>query len=450
MKAGNTAGNALAKRFKFYSLIKFAMPTIIMMEFMALYTMADGIFVSRYVSTNALAAVNIVMPFFGLIGAIGIMLATGGSAIVAKQMGEGKNNQARANFTFFVLSGIIIGIIFGLIGFVFIDDIIKLLGSNDTLFRLSHSYLYYLLFFIPMVILQMIFSTFFITAGKPSFGLGIVIAGGTANFVFDYLFVALWGMEVAGAAIATGIGCSIPAIVGIIYFLCNKKGTLYFTKPKFSLKILAEASVNGSSEMVTQISMGLITFLFNLSMMNLIGENGVAAITISAYAEFILVAAFIGYANGIAPVISYKYGEKNTPQLKRIFFISLKFLFFASLTLYAAANLFAEYIIIFFTKDKNEVFDIALSGFRLFSISFLLVWFNIFASALFTALSNGLVSAAISFIRTFVLSCSLILILPKFLGVDGVWLAVPIAEAIAIFISFAFIYKLRRRYGYLK
>ncbi|MDL2237118.1 MATE family efflux transporter [Christensenellaceae bacterium OttesenSCG-928-K19] len=440
--------NVLSKKFTFWSLLKFTLPTIIMMVFMSMYTMVDGIFVSRLIGTSALSAVNIVYPVINVVLAVGIMLATGGSAVIAKKMGESRNVEAKENFSLVVCVGVVAGAVITLVGFLFADPLLRFLGANDAVYQYCYDYMTTLLPFVVPSILQMLFQYFFVTAGKPTLGLLATLIGGCTNIVLDYVFIAPLDMGVAGAALATGIGYAIPGIFGLFYFLWNKKGTLYFLKPKFDSKVLLRSCTNGASEMVTNLAIAVTTLLFNLVMMERLGEDGVAAITVVLYAQFLLSAVYLGYSSGVAPVVSYNYGDKDTVQLKKVFKISLQFLIAASLVTFVIALLSSDLIVSIFTLSGSPVFDLAVHGFDLFAISYLFMGINIFASAFFTALSNGKISALISFLRTFVLLVVCILLLPYLIGIDGIWLSVPIAEAAALFISIHWLRKKHTEYGY--
>lgn len=440
--------NVLSKKFTFWSLLKFTTPTIIMMVFMSLYTMVDGIFVSRFVGTNALSAVNIVYPALNIVIAIGIMLATGGSAVIARKMGENKPDEAKENFTLIVAVGIIAGLFILIVGITFIKPIITMLGANEAIFQYCLEYGVILLLFTPFAILQMLFQYFFVTAGKPNVGLIVTLIGGAANIVLDYIFIVPMQMGIAGAAIATGIGFSIPAIFGLIYFYIHKKGAIHFVKPKLDWRALLDSCTNGSSEMITNLSVAITTFLFNIMMMKYVGADGVAAMTIVLYSQYLLTAVYLGYSSGIAPVISYNYGNENVSQLKKLFKTSMIFLAASSILIYILSRLLSTGIVAVFAKEGSEVYNIAKNGFTIFAFSYLFIGVNIFASALFTALSNGKVSAIISFMRTFVFIIGAILILPQQFGIDGIWLAVPVAEVLAVVISLLYIVKLRKVYNY--
>ena len=446
-KGGHRMSNSIAKEFKFFSLLRFAFPTMIMMVFMSLYTIVDGIFISRLVGTDALSATNIVYPAISLLIAVGVMLATGGSAIIAKKMGEKKEQEAREDFSFIVLTGFIIGLIFMKLN-IFIDPIVRMLGSTDALMDYCVGYLSVCLYLAPACILQLLFQTFFVTAGKPILGLILTISGGVANMVLDYLFMGVFHMGVEGAALATGIGQLIPAIIGLIYFLFVRH-SLYLVKPKVRWSVLVESSFNGSSEMVTNLSGAIVTFLYNIMMLKLVGAAGVAAITIVLYGQFLFNALYMGFSMGVAPVISYNYGSENNRMLKRIFKICMLFITVSSVVVTVFALVMSPIIVEVFTPVGTETYTLAKTGFLLFSLNFIFAGINIFASSMFTAFSDGKTSAIISFVRTFVLIVINILVLPALIGVNGVWLSVPLAEFMSVFLSGYFFVRKKEKYNYI-
>lgn len=426
--------NPLAKDFNTGSLLKFAFPTISMMLFMGLYTIVDTIFVSRFVNTNALSAINIVCPVINLIVGLGTMIATGGSAIVARKMGAGEPKRAKQDFTLLILFGFILGVVIFILGIIFIDEIIYALGADKILFPYCKDYLTIILLFTPASMLQVLFQNLFVTAGKPTLGLVLSVSAGVMNIVFDYLFMAIFGMGIAGAGLGTGIGYLIPAITGLIVF-CKKSGTLSFVKPIIDIKVLGESCINGSSEMVSQLSTAITTFFFNRTMMNLLGVNGVASITIIIYTQFLLTTLFIGFSMGVAPVISYNFGANNYYGLKKIYKICISFIFVGSLFIFALSFINGNSLVRLFTGTNEAVYKIAINGFMIFVFSFLFSGFNIFSSAIFTALSNGKLSALISFLRTFGFIMIGLLVMPQFIEITGVWLAVPVAEILTLCIS---------------
>lgn len=441
----------IGKEYDFVSLIKFAIPTIIMMVFMSVYTIIDGLYVSRFVSTSALSAINIVYPMNSIILAIGLMLATGGSAVIAKKMGEDKLQEAKENFTLIIAFGSIIGFIIMILGHVFINPMLKMLGAggNEELFRFSFDYLTVLLYFSPLAILQMIFQSFFIVAGKPSVGLTLTLLGGCVNIVLDYIFIVPLQMGIIGAAVATGIGMAIPAVFGLIYFTFYKKGILYFVKLKSDRKVLLRSCINGSSEMVSNLSVAVVTFLYNIIVMKYLGVDGVAAITIMLYVQFLLTAVFFGFSMGVSPIISYHYGSGNVVQLKKIFKYGIIFNALGGLFTFGISSLYGSSLVGIMVNKDNNVYRIALDGFKIFSISFLFSGFNIYTSAMFTAFSNGKVSAIISFMRTFVFISVSLLLLPLIIGVKGVWWAVPIAELFSMMMCIIYLNGQKKSYNYV-
>ena len=439
--------NPLSQNFTIKSLLKFAFPTILMMIFMGLYTVVDTIFVARFVDTNALSALNIVCPVINLIVGLGTMLATGGSATTARKMGAGEHTRAAQDFSLIISAGILLGVLIAVLGTVFIDRIVWGLGASSILFPYCKEYLFILLLFTPASILQVLFQNLIVTAGRPGIGMALGVSAGIANILLDYIFMVPFQMGVKGAAFGTGIGYIIPAAIGL-WFFSAAKSNLRFRKPTIDFSVLAESCTNGFSEMVSQAAAAVTTFLFNRVMMELLGENGVAAITIIIYTQFLLSAVFIGFSMGVAPVISYNYGKQDEKQLRNVFSICMRFIVVVSVSVFAAAFLFGSPLVGIFAEKGTSVYEIARNGFSIFSFSFLFCGLNIFTSAIFTALSNGKLSAILSFLRTFGLITVLLLILPALLGVTGVWLAVPAAELITMIVAIVFLNQNREKYHY--
>lgn len=438
---------SIGQRFTPVTLLKFAFPSMVMMVLMSCYTIVDGIFISRFLGDHALSAVNIVYPVLNILIAIGVMLATGGSAVVAKKMGEGKNEEARSDFSMFTAVGLLFSVLLLVLTLVFLEPICLLLGSDGPLLTNCKAYLGTLVLFAPACMLQSLFQCFFVTAGKPQIGLALIVIAGITNAVLDYVFLAPLGFGIEGAAIATGIGQMIPAVVGFLYFFFLRKG-LYFTKFHFSLKSLIQACANGSSEMVTNLSNGVSTYLFNQTLMRLAGASGVAAITIILYAQFLFNALYMGFSMGVAPVFSFQYGAGNHGELKKIYKISRNFICIASVLITMLSFLAAEWIVRIFIGGTTETYTLAVNGFTIFSFAFLFSGINVFSSSLFTALSDGKVSAIISFSRTFVCLTLCLLLLPIFLGITGVWLAVPVAEFVTAFLSILYLLRKKNQYHY--
>lgn len=426
--------NPLSKDFNYRSLLIFALPTAVMMVVVSLYTIVDGIFIARYVGSNALASINIVSPFYSAILAIGVMLGTGGSAIIAKRMGEGIIERARKNFSMIVLTGFLAGVAISAVGLLFLDPLIYMLGSSDLLFGYCKDYLQILLIFMPAFILQVMFQTLFVTAGKPKLGLTLIVGAGVLNVLFDYIFIVVMELGVAGAALGTSIGFMLPAVIGVGYFL-TRKNNLHFTKPDGDWHALGKTCTNGSSEMVTNLANGIMMFLFNYQMMRYVGEDGVAAITTVLYAQFIFTAIYFGFSTGVAPILSYNYGSGNKERLRKIFKMSATIIVILSAIAFILAMVLAPTITHIFLEEGSYAYSLAISGFYIFAVEFLFCGMNIYASSFFTALSNGKISAFISLMRTFVFISIAVLVLPIYMGLDGIWIAVPLAEFLTIWIS---------------
>ena len=424
---------SLNQHFTPWALLKFAFPSIIMMIFMSLYTIVDGIFISRFLGSNALSSLNIVFPVINVVIAIATMLGTGGNAIISKYLGEGRDRDARECLTHFTVIGLAISLLLLVLTQIFLTPLCRALGSTDVLLADCRAYLSVSLMFAPACMLQTLFQSYLVTAGMPALGLFLTIGAGILNAVLDYVLILVFPMGIAGAAIATGIGQSVPAVAGLFYFLLSRKG-LYFTRFRLHPKELFMACYNGSSEMVTQLSNAVITFLFNLIMLDLAGENGVAAITILLYGQFLFNAFYLGFSIGISPIVGFQYGAGNRKQLLSIYRTSFLFVLASSVALTVIAVLSSTPLVSVFTRDP-ETFTLADAGFRIFAFNFLFSGFNIASSGFFTALSNGRVSAIISFLRTLVFIVLSLLTLPRFFEITGAWLAIPVAEFLTLMLA---------------
>lgn len=440
--------NVLDRKITFFSSLRFAFPSIVMMVVMSLYSVADGMFVSRLVNTDAFSAVNIIFPLLSVMIALGTMFGTGITAIVSKKLGEGKNKEANENMTFIVLFTTILGVVIAGICLFCLKGIIYLLGANDSVYDYCRDYAYTLIFFVPAGLLQILFQSLFIAAGKANLGLIVTVLGGLANIVLDYIFIAFCGMGIAGAATATGIGYCIPTVFGLFYFAFRRNGMLKFTVPKPNLRVLLKTVTNGSSEMVSNLSSSVTTFLFNIIMMRFIGQTGVAAIATLLYLDFVLVAIGLGYAMGVAPLFGFNYGGKDRVRIKKLFKVSVIF----NLAIGAATAIltfaFARPLTSLFAPEGSEVFELAVNGLRIYSAGYFFKGFNIFASAMFTAFSNGLISALLSFLRTMVFLVAALLSLTALFGVAGVWYASPLAEALSFVVCLIFVVLYAQKYGY--
>lgn len=439
--------NAIGQDFKFFSLIRFVLPTIVMMVFLSLYSIVDGVFIARFLGTDSLSAQNIVWPVGSLELALGIMLASGGSAIVARKLGEGRRDEARRDFSFLALVTVLAAAAMMAVGTVFLEPICRALGATDLLLEDAKTYLQVMLYFAPAMMLQALFQTFFVTAGQPAIGLTVTVLGGVTNGVLDYLLMGPLGLGMAGAAMASGFGQCIPAIVGLVYFALSR-GDLRFVRPRASLRLLGESCFNGSSEMVTNLSNAVITFLFNIILLDLAGEDGVAAIAVILYGQFLFNAVSFGFSQGVAPVFSFNHGSGNHAQLRRVFHICVGFTLGSSAAMLALALALAPAVVGVFTPPGSNAYAITVHGFYLFAISFLFAGMNIFASSLFTAFSDGRTSAVISFARTFGFIVICVLTLPAVLDIDGVWLSVPVAELGTLFLSLWFLHRYKGKFHY--
>lgn len=438
---------SLAKSYTFKSLLLFALPTIIMMVIMSLYTIVDGIFISRFVSTNALSSLNIVFPVINVYIGIGIMLSSGSNAITSRKLGQGDLEGARRTFSSMVAINLILGTALAIIGWIFSTPISRMLGASDLLLADCVTYLRLMSAFTPAMMLQMLFQTYFVTEGRPQIGLFLTLLSGIANVVLDYILIIPCNLGIAGAALGTASGYLLTAVPGLLYFTFSRH-SLYLVRFRFFMNEITETCINGSSEMVSNLASGIITFLFNFMMMRFAGENGVAAITILQYSQFLLNALYMGFSQGVSPVIGFNYGSQNHKQMKKIFRICMIFIGISSIVIFLFSELTGWLIVGIFAVPGSPVFDLAHHGFKLFAISFLFSGLNLFASSLFTSLSNGRISASISFIRTFVLIAASLLILPLLIGINGVWIAIPIAEAGASLLSLHYIKNHKDIYHY--
>lgn len=438
----------LSEHFTYRKLLRFTLPSIVMMIFVSIYSVVDGIFVSNFVGKTPFAAVNLIMPFLQMLGIIGLMLGTGGSALIAKTLGEGDKAKANSLFSMFIylLAGCSIVIL--LIGRAVIKDVAIWLGAEGEMIRYCVEYSRILLVALPAFVLQYAFQAFWVTAEKPNLGLVNTICAGVTNIVLDYLFIAKFGWGLKGAAYATLISQYIGGVIPIVYFALPNSSLLRLTRFSFDGKSLFKACLNGSSEMVTNVSVSIVCMLYNFQLMRYIGENGVAAYGVIMYTYFIFLSIFIGFSMGSAPIVSFHYGAKNNEELKSLLRKSLVIVSFMGLITTALALALATPLSKVFVGYDRELFLLTKHAFTLFSLSFLFAGVNVYASAFFTALNNGLVSAGISFSRTIIFECGAVLILPLLFGINGIWLSISVAEVFAIILSFVMFALLRKRYGY--
>lgn len=439
--------NAYVKPVTLKNILKFAVPTIAMTVFMSFYTMVDGLFVSNLIGTDALSAINLTAPVIQLVTAVSTMLATGGSAVIMKKMGEQKSGEAKEDFTFLILINVFVGMVMCMAGYLAMDRIFAGMGLSAEVEKYCVEYLSrYLVFTIPILLMNN-FTLYMIASGKATLSLICSVTGGLLNMTLDYLFIAVFHMGISGAAIATGMGYSVTAVVGLFVF-CRKKSLLHFQKPVFRWKVLVNAAANGCSEMATALVTGIITMMFNWTMLRYVGENGVAAVTIIMYVLMFASSLYTGYSYGVAPMVSYYYGEGNHGKLKKLVGTSFRVIAFISIMTVAASFALTRPLVSVFARPDNPVYDLAVTGNRICTIALCFIGYNIFASGMFTALSNGVVSAVLAFSRSFVFMLAAMIVLPLLFGVNGIWLATPAAELMALALSAFMLRKYRKRYEY--
>lgn len=438
----------LSDHFDYKRLLRFVMPSIIMMVFTSIYGVVDGLFVSNFVGDTAFAAINLIMPVTSILGGVGFMLGTGGSALVAITLGEQKGELANRYFTMMIWISIIVGIVLSIVGLAVMKPIAVLLGATDGM--LSHCVLYgsITMGFNVSFMLQYALQAFLIAAEKTNLGLVTTVAAGVTNMVLDALFIAVFNWGVAGAAIATGLSQCVGAVIPLVYFLRSKSSPLRLIKTKLEVKPILKACVNGSSEMISNATSAIIGIIYNFQLLKYAGESGVASYGVLMYVQFVFAAIFIGYSMGSAPIISYHYGAGNHSELRGLLKKSNILMFLSGITMVIAAQFLAEPLAQIFVGYNLDLFTMTVRALRISTVSFVIVGFNIFASGFFTALNDGGVSAAISFLRTFIFKTAAILVLPLFFQLDGIWFADATAEIFAFVISIIFLLVKRKKYHY--
>ncbi len=439
----------LSEHFTYKKLLRFVLPSIVMMIFTSIYGVVDGLFVSNYVGKTAFAAVNLVMPLLMMLSALGFMMGTGGSAIVAKTLGQGDKERANRYFSMMVYVTVVGGVVLTVLGLVFLRPIVIALGAEGEMIGECLIYGRISLASLTFFMVQNVFQSFFVAAEKPHMGLGVMVAAGVTNMVLDYLFIVVLGWGIAGAAAATAAGETVGGIVPLIYFSKKNTSLLRLTKTKIKGKILLKACTNGSSELMTNLSMSLVNMLYNMQLMKLAGEDGVAAYGVIMYINFIFLATFIGYSIGSAPIVGYHFGAQNHNELKNLFRKSMRLIGGWGVLLMLLASVLSGPLAQFFVGYDAELLAMTSHGLRLYALAFLVSGFNIYGSAFFTALNNGLVSAVISFLRTLVFQMAAVLILPRLLGLNGIWLAILVAELLALGVTLHFFIRKKKVYHYL-
>lgn len=440
----------LSDHFTYGRLIRFTLPSIAMMIFSSIYGVVDGFFVSNFAGKTPFAAVNLIMPFLMIVATVGFMFGTGGTAIVAKTFGEGDKEKANQYFSLFVYVSFTLGIVFSILGVVFIRPIAEFLGAEGEL--LEHCVLYarIILLALPFFVLQLLFQSFFVTAEKPQIGLIVTVSSGITNMILDALLVILFPQEykLAGAAIATAMSQVVGGVIPLFYFFRKNSSILRIGKTHFHGKIILRACINGSSEFMSNVSMSLVGMLYNLQLIQYAGENGIAAYGVMMYVSMIFSAAFIGYSIGTAPVIGYHDGAQNHKELDGLLKKSLVMIGSFGLAMIVAAESLAIPLARIFVGYDTELMELTVSGFRIFALSFFFMGFAIFGSGFFTALNDGVISAVISFLRTLVFQVGAVLILPLIWGIHGIWISIVVAEFMAVVFVVIFLIIKRKKYHY--
>lgn len=438
----------LSDHFNYKRLFRFTMPSVLMMIFTSIYGVVDGFFVSNYVGKIPFAAVNFIMPLVMILGAVGFMFGAGGNALVAKTFGEGYKERARQLFSLFIYITIGIGILLTILTIIFLRPIVSIMGAEGSMLDDCILYGRTVLIALPFFMLQFEFQSFFIAAEKPHLGLIVSIATGVTNMILDALFVAVFQWGLFGAALATGISQALGGIISLIYFLRPNSSTLRLVKTKFDGRVILKACTNGSSELMSNIAMSVVSMLYNIQLIKYAGENGIAAYGVLMYVNLIFLSIFIGYSTGIAPIVGYHFGAENHKELKSLLKKSMVIIFTSSIAMFLLAELLGRPLSGIFVSYDAQLMDMTTKAFVIYSFSFLFAGFSIFGSAFFTALNDGLTSALISFLRTLVFEVAAVLILPLFWKINGIWVSSVAAELIAVLVTALFLLWKRAKYHY--
>ena len=438
----------LSDHFTRKRLLRFSLPSIVMMVFTSIYGVVDGYFVSNYTGKTPFAAVNLIMPFLMILGGVGFMFGTGGGALIAKTMGEGKAEKADKFFSMTVFASILCGLVLTAVGLLFLRPFARLMGAEGELLENSLLYGTINLIALPFYILQYEFQCLFATAEKPKLGLYVTVASGVANMVLDWLLVAVLPFGLAGAAAATAASQFIGGVFPLVYFARKNSSRLRLTRCRLELRPLGRICANGSSELMGNISMSLVSMLYNVQLMQYAGEDGIAAYGVLMYVSMIFQAIFIGYSVGTAPIVSYHYGAQNREELKSLLRKAIFIVAIAALCMFAAGELLAAPLSRLFVAYDEELLQMTTHAFAIFSFSFLFSGFAINGSSFFTALNDGLTSALISFLRTLVFQVAAVLLFPLLWGLDGIWFSIVAAEIMAVLATIFFLLKKQKKYGY--
>ena len=439
----------LSDHFDYSTLIRFTIPSVLMMVISSVYSIVDGLFVSNFAGSDGFAAVNLMMPIAMMISCIGFMAGAGGSALISKTLGEKNEELAREQFSLIIYLIIGFSLVIGVLVFIFVPQIARMMGAEGAIYDNCVIYGRILISALPAFMLQILFQNFLVVAEKPQMGMVIAISSGITNIVLDALFIAVFQWGVAGAAMATMLGQSIGGIVPLGYFLLKKNHLLWFTKFRFRWETLKRTCINGFSALISNASNSLVGIVFNLRLMDLMGSDGVVAYGVVMYVTYIVTGVFMGYSTGIAPVFSYNLGAQNTDEIKGLFKKSLTFLAGSAVMLVAFVQIFADGLAAIFVSYDDGLMAITTAAIRLYNISFLIAAFNIFAASFFAALNNGGVSSILSLTRTLVFQLGCLYILPAIIGNNGIWLSVTVAEIFSVMVSICYIRRNRTNYHYL-
>ena len=440
----------MSQHFTISKLIRFTLPTIAMMIFSSCYSIVDGFFVSNYAGKTALAAVNLIFPAVMILASVGMMIGTGGSALVAKTLGEGDRPRARRHFSLLVAFAFVVGSILAIGGWFFMGPTAALLGATGQMAQDATLYGRMMMISMPFFILQYAFQSFFVTAGKPKYGFYVIVAAGLTNIALDFLFVGVFQWGLVGAALATNIGELMGGGIPLVYFARKRSAPLYFVRPHLRWPVIGKACLNGSSEMVANIAMSLVSVLYNWQLLRYIGEDGVAAYGVIMYTVMVFASVFMGYATGSSPLMSFQYGAQNHTEMRSLLWKSLGIIGTASAVMVLLGQVLAAPLSAIFVSYDAELLELTVNAYKIYALCFLFMGFSIYSSAFFTALNNGLVSALISFLRTLVLEVAAVIVLPMIFGIDGIWLSVTIADGITCLVAATFMIALSGRYGYRK
>lgn len=438
----------ISDHFTTRTLLRYTLPTIVMMIFTSVYSIVDGLFVSNFVGKTPFAAINFIYPVFMVIGSVGFMMGTGGCALVAKTLGEGNQEKANRIFSLVVYVTFGVGVALSTVGFLLVEPISRWLGAEGELLADCVRYGRILFPALPMWLLQTMFQPFVVAAERPTLGLLISVGAGVANIVLDYLFIIPFGWGLEGAALATALSQCVGGLVPLIFFLSHNGTTLRIGPTRWDGKALAQTCLNGSSEMATNISASIVVMLYNAQLLRYIGENGVAAFGVVGYVQFIFIAVFLGYSIGSAPIVSYNHGAQRHGELHGVVRRSFRLMVGFGVLLTALAELLAEPLSHLFVGYDQELFALTTHALQIYSLSFLICGLNIYTSSLFTALNNGVVSAVVSFSRTLIFECGAVLLIPRLLGIDGIWWSVSFAEVAALALCAIFLVRYKERYHY--